>query len=118
MNKKELIFLLLIPVYAIAVTYYGIYQSNMVANNQKATVDIVKQSDDLILKIKSENPEVTQRNLANHIIKAKSLLVVGLENEKLYIDAMYAFFRETLIFSVFWFLSVLFIFNKSKKRNA
>jgi len=118
MNKKELTILLLMPVIAICITYYSVHQIDTVHTNHQANIAITQDIDNYISKIKTEDPEETQKNLLNYVKNTKHLLLMELESEQLYIHTVQSLFKNTLVFSLIWFIVVLLIFYRSKRRNV
>ena len=118
MNKKELFLLLAIPIMAIGISHYGVYQVDIAHRNSIANSESISQIDSLRKKIQSESPATTQMNLLEHIDSTSRLLEIENQSEQLYIDVMQAFFRDALIFSSFWALLLLAVFYTSNKRNA
>ena len=116
MNYKELTILLLLPVLAIFITYYGVHKINLVNANHQSNINITQNIDDFVLKIQAETPEVTQSNLINYIKNTKQLLLMELESEQLYIDTIHTFFRSTLVFTLIWSILVFTIFYISRRR--
>ena len=118
MNTKELILLLVIPILAIGISYYGVYQIDIAHKNNAANSKAIGQVESLKQKILSESPATTQKNLLEHIDNTSRLLEMENQSERLYIEVMQAFFREALIFSSIWVLLLLVVFYASNKRHA
>ena len=114
----ELFILLLIPIIAIGVSYYGVYQVELAHRNSVANSDIVEQIEVFREKILGESPETTQKNLLSHIDYTTRLLGMENQSERLYIDVMQAFFRDALVFCSFWAFLVLAVFYNSNRRDA
>ncbi|MDH5710452.1 MAG: hypothetical protein OEZ15_02140 [Gammaproteobacteria bacterium] len=118
MNKRELTILLLMPILAVCISYYGVYQIDTVNRNHQANIDITSKIEDFAVKIKSENPEQTQRNLINHIESTNQLLAMELNSGQLYINVIHTHFRDAVIISATWVLLVMAVYFTSNKRRA